>query len=117
MVCEEIGSLIYAGGPVFTYRSCEDSGEGWDRKIDNYSDIELPRWKKDEQKTVFCIKTSLEKVRNNLVAAGWEPDNTEAKYHYDFIMHEVPKMDKIPEKVEDDDKNTDNWQRYPERDA
>lgn len=49
--------------------------------------------KDEEQDVIIFIKLSLEKVRNQLIAAGWEPEICMAKYHYDFIMREVSKME------------------------
>lgn len=41
---------------------------------------------------IILIKSSLEKVRKQLIAVGWKPHMKVAKYHYDFIMSKVPKM-------------------------
>lgn len=41
---------------------------------------------------IILIKSSLEKVRKQLIAVGWKPNSKVAKYHYDFIMDKVPKM-------------------------
>lgn len=47
-------------------------------------------WSPDGRRGILLIKASLEQVRPYLVAAGWKSDAASAKYHYDFIMREVP---------------------------
>lgn len=71
----------------------------WGKKEGVYRSYleQLRIWESLRPTVVLFIKASLEKVREYLVTAGWKPDVAAAKYHYDFIMREIPKMK--PEEV------------------
>lgn len=56
---------------------------------------DLRNWRLKGSRIVLLIKASLEKVRQYLIASGWKPQVNTVKYHYDFIMHEIPKMGKV----------------------
>lgn len=62
------------------------------KKYKEYARVCLEYWAAGKG-VVHLIKCSLEKVvKHHLTAAGWQPQSESAKYHYDFIMREVPKM-------------------------
>lgn len=63
--------------------------------LDTFLATELADWEQGERKAILFIKLSLEEIRSKLIAAGWKPEMTTAKYHYNFIMSTVPKMDKF----------------------
>jgi hypothetical protein len=59
-------------------------------------------WLNDELALLFMIKSTLTKIRPQLIDAGWDPDmyddnDSYALDHYLFIMREVPKMTSVVE--------------------
>lgn len=77
------------------HRRAMAARQEWDdnRKIlDTYLTKECPEWARQGRLPTIMIKASLGKVYHELVAAGWDPANPSAKYHYEFVRREVPKM-------------------------
>lgn len=48
-------------------------------------------WKRERATVTLIIKSSLSKVRSILQNAGWDPEATDPKYHYDFVLREIAK--------------------------
>lgn len=76
----------------------DSEADSWDRTMEHFNSYVSDehkhfKWQRGQLKVVLIIKTSLEKVWDQLIAAGWDPEMTSAMYHYDFIMREVPKME------------------------
>ena len=48
-------------------------------------------WKRERATVTLIIKSSLSKVRSVLKNVGWDPEITDPKYHYDFVLREIAK--------------------------
>lgn len=75
-------------------------------RCEDISRIGHRAWNLTQDSVVETIMDSLTKaLRKKLLAVGWEPDIDFPRYHYNFIMREVPRMRKPPKKAKDEGKD------------